>query len=196
MVRTVRRCTSLCKFRNTYCAGSPTQPRAYVVFTEKQRNYTVTADILCSSATDTFSTVLFPGTYEVRIYGRGNNASPLPTTQYRATTTFNVAANLANQIFDVRTIPVSGTVTLNGMTPTPLGTYCAGSPSQPRAYVVFSDDDRGYTVTADILCSSTMDTFSTVLFPGTYEVRVYGRGNNASPLPTTQYLAAGGLVVP
>ncbi|MHB8873235.1 MAG: hypothetical protein ACYC8T_06065, partial [Myxococcaceae bacterium] len=175
----------------TNCTSYPNDVKASVVFTDSSKGYSVTADILCSSASFAFSTQLFPGTYVVRV--RGSSYSNVPTASYQAATGYVVSAALSNQVFDVKTFVVSGRVTLNGATPANVGTNCTNYPNDVKASVVFTDSSKGYSVTADILCSSAAFAFSTQLFPGTYEVRV--RGSSYSNLPSASYQAATGYVV-
>ncbi|MHB8875748.1 MAG: hypothetical protein ACYC8T_18840, partial [Myxococcaceae bacterium] len=175
----------------TNCTNYPNDVKASVLFTDSSRGYSVTADVLCSSATFAFSTQLYPGTYEVRV--RGSSYSNVPSASYQVATGYVVSAALSNQVFDVKTFTVSGRVTLNGVAPANVTTNCTSYPNDVKASVVFTDSSKGYSVTADVLCSSAAFAFSSQLYPGTYVVRV--RGSSYSNVPTASYQAATGYVV-
>lgn len=169
----------------TACASYPTDSKATLTFLEQAKGYRVTVQIPCSSAATAFAADLFPGTYAVNVEGTGSANTNLPRASYQAAAAFVVGAPLAGQIFDVKTVVVSGTVTLNGATPAHVGTACSSSPGLDKARVVFQDKAKSTFISVGIPCSSASFAYSIVVFPGTYEVRV--EGTSFSNLPSTQY---------
>ena len=100
---------------------------------------------------------------------------------------------MSGLVLNVLTYQVSGTVLLNGATPT---STCS---SADRATVRFEDAVRGYVFAYTIPCppgggaSGAPFTFSGAIFPGSYRVTVTGGLSN---LPTQSYVAVWTLVVP
>jgi hypothetical protein len=89
---------------------------------------------------------------------------------------------------DVKTVTVSGTVTLNGAAPTP--TSACGSSSFTSAVVTLTEKTYGYTFSLDVPCTS--NTWSTSLFPGTYRATVQGYASN---IPSAAYVASASLAL-
>jgi len=104
--------------------------------------------------------------------------------------------DLKGLVLDIKTLPVSGTVTLNGQTPK-FGQYCTSKSSSKYLRVRFKELTRGYTIEVIRPCSSQPHDFSfqTNLFPGTYEVRASGYHSGYSNLPTTTQVIYDKLVV-
>ncbi|MCU1280068.1 MAG: hypothetical protein JWM53_3614, partial [bacterium] len=92
---------------------------------------------------------------------------------------------------DVKTVQVSGTVTLNGAAPTTLPS-CNPSASTPKASVRLTDVARGYSFDLPVPCSASTFSWSGVVFPGTYRVSVIGDSNYSS-LPAQSFVANGQL---
>jgi hypothetical protein len=145
----------------------------------------------CGAADYAFSGALFPGTYEVVISGLAGTT--LPQHGYVFSTDLVVSAAATNQVLDVKTVPVSGTVTLNGAPPTD-GAGCSGNPLGSKATLVFLSQYEAEraalppTMPPNLLgtrlgiaCSSPY-AFSGDLYPGTYSIAVVGTAN-ASNLP-------------
>lgn len=166
----------------THCAGYSSDAKARVVFTDKAKKYTLDIEVPCASATYAFTGVLFPGNYEVRV--EGSLYSNIPSAGFLAGT-LNVAGAVPGQVFDVKTVAMSGTVTLNGMPPNDIGTECLTHPNDVKATVTFTDAAKGHTIVANIPCSSANYAFATALFPGTYDVRV--KGTNRVDLPQSGF---------
>ena len=60
--------------------------------------------------------------------------------------------------------------------------------------MTLTDTTQGVSFTADLQgCTNTTATFSTTVFPGTYEVTITGQ---YSDLPGASYLAVSRIVVP
>ena len=106
-------------------------------------------------------------------------------------------ADSAGQVLNVKTVQVSGKITLNGAEPKP-GTGCTTTqnPTAVRARVLLSDASRGHNIEVRILCKDPGYAFSTPLFPGTYEVRVRGEGWPGQDLPSNSYRAVSRIVIP
>lgn len=178
-----------------WCSRNTTEAKAMVQFTENARGYQFSFDALCNSPTYAFSGVVFPGTYTVRVAGRFDSVTNLPTTSYVVRDALAIMAPSSALVFDVRTLPVGGRVTLNSLAPMDLGDWCARNTTEAKAHVQFTENTRGYRFTMDVLCSSPTYAFSGVVFPGTYTVRVMGRFDSVTELPTTSYVVHDALAV-
>ncbi len=64
----------------TICTSLPTIPKVYVNFTEKTLGYSFQLDVLCSSATYSYTGVVFNGTYQVTASASSSAYSSLPAT--------------------------------------------------------------------------------------------------------------------
>jgi hypothetical protein len=105
-----------------------------------------------------------------------------------------VNAAAANLAFDVKTSPVSGTVTLNGANPVSNSSNCGMAPADARGKVVLTETTQGYSFTAFLEgCTNTTATFSTAVYPGTYEVTVSGF---FSDLPFPAYVGVSMVTIP
>jgi hypothetical protein len=94
---------------------------------------------------------------------------------------------------DVKTVNVSGAITLNGAAPT-TNPSCDADPATSKAAVQLIDAARHYSFTLPVPCSSQTFAWSGVVFPGTYSVSVVGQGN-MSNLPSQAFLANAALNV-
>src|SRR5207237_1031961 len=91
-------------------------------------------------------------------------------------------------VLDVKTVKVSGTITLNGAAST-TGTSCPGSPTDYKARVSFHEVNHGYDFEQYVLCKDSGFDFQGVIFPGTYSVSVYGgHYSGFSNLPFQDYV--------
>ena len=88
---------------------------------------------------------------------------------------------------DVKTVSVSGTVTLNGAAPSTLPA-CNANPASTKASVHLVDSARGYSFDLPVPCSASTFTWSGVVFPGAYKVMVTGDSNYSS-LPSQAFVA-------
>ncbi len=104
-----------------------------------------------------------------------------------------VGGNAQAIAIDVKTVNVSGTVTLNGAAPSTLPS-CNPSPSTAKATVHLVDPGRGYSFDLPVPCSASTFTWSGVVFPGTYKVTVTGDSNYSS-LPAQSFVAEAALDV-
>ncbi len=98
-----------------------------------------------------------------------------------------VGGNQQAIAIDVKTVSVSGTVTLNGAAPSTLPS-CNPSPSTAKATVHLADVARGYSFDLPVPCSASTFTWSGVVFPGSYKVTVTGDSNYSS-LPSQGFVA-------
>ena len=170
-------------------------PRGQVTLTDTAHGVSFTADLQgCTNTTATFSTTVFPGTYKVWVSGQYSN---LPGDSYLAINALVIGGAVANLAYDVKAFSVSGAVTLNGANPVSSTTSCYSSSAgtnYPRGQVTLTDTTQGVSFTADLQgCTNTTATFSTTVFPGTYEVTITGQ---YSDLPGASYLAVSRIVVP
>ncbi len=160
------------------CANYPSEKKVRVLFLDQAKGYALDIDVPCMSNTYAFTGQLFPGSYEVRV--EGSASSNIPSAGFLAGS-LNVAGAVPGQVFDVKTVAFTGTLTLNGMTPNDIGTECLTHPTDIKATVELTDKAKGHSITASIPCSSANYAFATPLFPGTWDVRV--KGTNRTDLP-------------
>ena len=187
----------------TYCqqAGNLQDDIAQVRFTEATKGYNAIAYVRCNSSFG-FSTLLPPGNYEVRLetsrYSGSAGINLLPVSyQVNAALTLSGATNIVlNEVGHA----VSGTIQVNGAAPTySVPTYCmqAGNLQDPIAQVRFTESSKGYSALAYVRCNSSFG-FSTLLPPGTWQVRVesstYSGSAGINLLPVS-YQANAALVV-
>ena len=188
----------------TYCttAGNTSDAIAQLRFTDSTRGYNALAYVRCN-ANFTWSTLLPPGTYEVRLEGStysGNAGINLMPVSYQVNAALPVSAPLSNQVMNEVGHAVSGTIQVNGAAPTySVPTYCttAGNTSDAIAQVRFKEMTKGYNALAYVRCNGNFG-FSTLLPPGTWEVRVEGStysGNAGINLLPVSYQANPALVI-
>jgi hypothetical protein len=172
------------------CSSSP---RGYVDLTDETRGYSFTLPIACMGTPAPFTGLVYPGTYKVKV--RGNTSySNLPGQAIEVQPSLVVSGDVTTLAYDVLTRTISGTVTLNGMAPSGMGSTGTCS-SSPRGYVEFDELTRGYAFSLPIACMGTPAPFTGLVYPGTYRVAV--RGNTSySNLPGQEYVVVERLVVP
>jgi hypothetical protein len=173
-------------------ATDTTSGRGFVLLLETTQGYVVSTNLQgCTNTTATFSTALYPGTYKVTVIGQ---ASDIPSVPDLANSAMVVNAAGANLAFDVKTSPVSGTVTLNGANPVSNSSSCGMAPGDARGDVVFTETTLGYRFTPVLLgCTNTTATFSAAVYPGTYQVAVGGFFSN---LPFPAYVGVPMVTIP
>ena len=98
-----------------------------------------------------------------------------------------VGGNAGQIAIDVKTVNVSGTVTLNGAAATTLPS-CNSSQASAKATVHLVDSARGYQFDLPVPCSAANFAWTGVVFPGTYKVIVSGDSNYSS-LPSQGFVA-------
>jgi hypothetical protein len=193
-----------------YCAvsGNVNDSLGVITFNDAARGYTASYTMTCTTtaAGFTYSLTLPPGTYDVRVT-RGTYATQagvnLLAVNYLAQERVAIAGPISNLTLAEAGYTVSGTVTVNGATPSRSAAYCAvsGNVNDSLGVVTFTDPVRGYSTAYTMTCTTTASgfTFSVVLPPGTYDVRVT-RGTYATQagvnLLGVDYLAAAKLRVP
>ena len=108
-------------------------------------------------------------------------------------------------VLNVQTVQFGGSVTLNGVTPTPDATVCSTTknPTWSKAVVHLVETSKGYQFDLAVNdCTQSTFNFSGKIFPGTYRVSVKGYYDNAvtgkplSNLPTTDYIVVDRLLIP
>ncbi|MFO0655567.1 MAG: hypothetical protein U0787_10865 [Polyangia bacterium] len=79
-------------------------------------------------------------------------------------------------VFDLKTVRVSGAITLNGAAPATATANCSTTQNAGyyKARVTFTETTNGYTFYADSLCKDAGYTFAQDIYPGTYKVTVQG----------------------
>ncbi len=177
--------------------ANPSEAKAVVQFTNKKTGATDEAVLRCKDAHFDWSTKLVPGVYTVYARGLdGPDFSDLPEQSYVAEGRLVVTTGFADKVLDLKTLPASGRITLNGAAPRN-SSICSGSmnPDAVKAVVQFYEKTNGYTFEAGLRCRDAVYGWTTVLYPGTYSVRVRGLDEDLTNLPTQSYVAEGSLVV-
>jgi hypothetical protein len=133
------------------------------------------ATIGCDS-TGTFATRLAAGTYHV-VATRAITATSFPNASVVVQRSFQVAAATTGLKWNVATVPVSGTIAIDGLAPIPTtSSSCSGS----QVNVSFIDD-LGGSYSASVGCDSS-GAFATRVAAGTYHV-VASRAITATSFP-------------
>lgn len=142
-------------------------------------------ELTAGCASSYFSASLRVGVYVVTVQGRD---SDLPTGVYEMPRAMNIAAATASLDMDVPATIVSGSVTLNGRPPLP-NVLCGGQGIGAADLSFFTPRGDSYQAVVD--CAS--GAFSLPLFPGPYQVRIFGR---QSDVPWTDHEVITRLAVP
>ncbi len=170
---------------------NPYERKAQVQLVETSKGYTFTYGPRCQDGGFEFSGMLYPGTYQVLVSrGSSYQTSNLPTAGFIASSSLVVSADLAGQVFDVKTLRIAGRVTLNGKDPE-VTADCSDTrnPYERKAQVRFSDAVRGYTFTFGSLCKDSDWTFEGMIYPGTYQITASrGSSYGTSNLSSTGYV--------
>ncbi len=100
-------------------------------------------------------------------------------------------------VVNVKTVQVSGKVTLNGKDPeVTMDCSEVRNPYERKAQVQFVEISKGYTFTFGARCVDAGFDWSGMLYPGTYRVTVSrGSSYGTSNLPSTGYVANAALTV-
>ena len=181
------------------CRSNPGADKAQVTLSDATSGARFTLPMSCSDSDFTFTGKLYPGTYRLSVEGLaldGTLLSDLPEASYQIDPAFVIAADVAGKTLDVKTIPVSGKVTVNGVE-AKNGPDCSGDPGQDKVEVTFRSD-TGATFRSRLSCSDASFDFTTTVYPGTYSVRVAGlsqAGSRVSDIPTVGYLAVASLPI-
>src|SRR5205814_443573 len=128
----------------------PSRDVAVVHFTEKQKGYSAAVNVDCSF---TFSTLLPPGTYEVRV-DRGYYASSAMTNllpvSYLGQAALAVSAAVTGlSLYEVG-YAVSGNVRVSGAPPAFDAVFCSDYPTRDVAVVHFEEKLKGYSASVNV----------------------------------------------
>jgi len=135
--------------------------RAIVVLSSSVDSVGITVPCAPAGTPFTFSGEVFAGTYAVEI---GFGVRTLPRPLFRVADTITVAGPLADLGFDVRTVAVSGTVTVDGAVPPPCSGVRWGT-------LTFETQRPHYGFSVEVPCAAGGPfAFATVLYPGVYTV--------------------------
>src|SRR5207253_1910429 len=120
-------------------------------FHELTNGYNLSFDLQgCTNSTENLRVADLPGTYRVSVDGSYSN---LPGTSVVVLPSLAITANTANVALDVKTVTVSGTVTLNGVNPVSNVNGCSVSTAgtyEPRGQVYFHELTNGYNLSFDL----------------------------------------------
>ncbi|MCO4763386.1 MAG: hypothetical protein KC502_17850, partial [Myxococcales bacterium] len=171
-----------------YCDKNSSSRYMRVRFSEVKKGYSFEILRRCNSTPHNFSfeTVVFPGTYKVTASGYTAGYSNLPTTPQIIYDNLTLTKPTSGVTLNVTTVSVAGVVTLNGKVPQ-FGQYCDKNSSSRYMRVRFSEVKKGYSFEILRRCNSAPHdfSFSTVVYPGVYQIRVSGYTSGYSNLPTT-----------
>ncbi len=183
---------------NCSATVNPDQFKARVTFTETTFGQIFYADSLCSDSSFSFVGDIYPGTYEVSVSGSiPPGMSNLPDSASLVEKGLVVTADKTGLSYDLKTVQLSGQVTLNGAAPAN-GPDCASFPAAEKARVELIEITQGYYFRLPMSCTDTGFAFSGPVYPGTYRVSVKGLSENGfhlSNLPLDAYVAESALVI-
>jgi hypothetical protein len=173
----------------TSCSGNPQVATSDIQLVESTKGYVIDLYTRCGDPTFAFTGKLYPGSYVVRVNNiNGTNYSNLPQApsagqSFVANAALIISADSSGLDFDVKTITISGHVTLNGAAPS-VGTSCSGNPQVATADLQFTEKTLGYVTDLYTRCGDPTFAFTGKLYPGTYSVRINNiNGTNYSNLP-------------
>ena len=155
---------------------------ATVTLTETTNGYSFQQTVPCTS--NAWNLTVYPGTYRAEVQGVESN---LPGTGYVASSAIALTAAQSNIVLDVKTVTVSGTVTLNGAAPVPIS---GCSSSYGIATVTLTETTNGYSFQQTVPCTS--NAWNVTVYPGTYRAEVQGVESN---VPGTSYVANAALAL-
>ncbi|HEX4462830.1 MAG TPA: hypothetical protein VIA18_32880, partial [Polyangia bacterium] len=143
----------------------------------------------CTVATGAFSLQLPPATYTVLASG-SDGATSFPSGTMVVQSSLAVSGAVSGLALAATTVPVSGTVTINGAPP--VATSLCGSTQQLT--ITFSDA-AGSSYSDDIDCTNSEGTFSLAVAPGTYKVTAQTEGSGNTSFPAGVVVLAPSLKV-
>ncbi|MCB9740173.1 MAG: hypothetical protein H6747_12985 [Deltaproteobacteria bacterium] len=134
---------------------------------------------------------IFPGTYKVSVYGTTNYADfPIGGTQV-IDPAMDLSTSKAGIVLDYKSVDVAGAIFHNGSKPA-ISQYCSPSVNKYSTYVQveLQETTWGYKYTVANTCDKGAAQgfdWARTIFPGTYQVKVYGTSNYADfPIGGTQ----------
>jgi len=151
---------------------------ARVLLSDVDSGFSQEATVDCSAAPGLgWSAYVFPGVYEVSVEGFSGTTLPTDGQQLVLEDLVVGSADETGLVLDVRTVDVSGTISLNGQ---PAGVLnCTGT----AAEIIFTETTQGYFFTTTVGCqgSPTGLPWSMQVYPGTYSVMVTGFAGTTLP---------------
>jgi hypothetical protein len=183
------------------CTGQTTEPKAQVDLVDATHGYAFSLPVACSATSFTWSGAIYRGQYRLTARGTYDSGfSNLSSIPYLKAAQLAVNGDLPNQVIDVRTVAVAGTIRLDGATAATRQPYCTSYPAVSKALVRFTDASQGYAFALVVPCSAANFAWQGAVYPGTYAVAAAGvidsNGDANSALPGVPYLAAPRLAVP
>jgi len=165
-------------------AYQSSQTGASITFVDAVQGYDFSAFARCSAPAGgacplSFSGPVYPGTYRVTVSGTYLNE--FPGAAYLANPQLVVTQAQPGLAFDVKTLGVGGTATVNGQPPT-----AAYQSSQTGASIHFVEKTSGYSFSAFAKCGAAVGmpcplSFNGPVYPGIYTVSVSGTYLNEMP---------------
>jgi hypothetical protein len=157
-----------------------------IAFTD-QAGATFTSKIACSVSDGSFSARVAPGTYRV-LASRSDSNTSFPDATMVVERALGVTAPTSGLSFALTTVPVTGTITIDGRAPSATSS-CSGD----HVRVSFVDE-AGAVYSARIPCGVSTGAFSARVAPGTYRV-LASRSDSSSTFPDATITLARGLRV-
>lgn len=137
----------------------PAGTRGLVEFIDREWGMVLSAS-LATSGPATFSAVLLPGTYDVRYHSGSLPGVPLGWGKLARGLVVSASSTFA---WNLDTVAVSGTVTVDGVAPPPVGPY------DDRGLISFRDA-AGLTSVSFHLARTGAPTYAGLIFAGTLDV--------------------------
>jgi hypothetical protein len=164
--------------------------RASLRFTDSKAGSHVTAD-LGHGGPASYTVTLYAGSYSVRLYPNSSSYQDvLPPYTHRLAQDLALTAS-ATKSFDLKTVQISGAVTLNGKIMPTNGK----NTSSYRASLRFTDRKTWSSVTAD-LGHGGPASYTATLYAGSYDVQLYPNSSSYQDvLPAYRHQLAEGLTL-
>ncbi|MBU51463.1 MAG: hypothetical protein CL920_22465 [Deltaproteobacteria bacterium] len=182
------------------CSATSGSKPVIIQFTEKTYGYRFSIYLTCKQLNTsgfTFSSPVYPGVYDAKVrdqYGYTN----IPSVSQIVIPTLTLNANKSGIVLDVKTIDISGKITLNGQTPKIVESGCSATSGSKPVIIQFTEKTYGYRFSIYLTCkqlNTTGFTFSSPIYPGVYKMTVrdqYGYTN----IPSVAQVIADNVKIP
>jgi hypothetical protein len=147
------------------------------------------ADIDCATSDGSFSARVAPGTYRV-IASQYESATTFPAATFTVAPAFVVTGAKTGLAWKLQTVPVAGTLKVDGMAPMKTSSSC--SSTQVR---ISLHDASGASFDADIDCATSDGSFSARVAPGTYRL-VASQYESATTFPSATFNLQDAVAIP
>jgi hypothetical protein len=159
------------------CSPTSTSAQVRVTLADADGAHYSTS-IPCSVSTGAFTMKVAQGTYQLVAEGEGQTS--FPSSAVLMQKDLNVAAAVMGSAWNVVTKPVTGTLLIDGVPPTPTSGCSSTSDQVSLSFVGAAGDEYS----ASIPCVVSTGAFMLKLPPGTYRVLAHGLGSTTFPSGT------------